>query len=637
MTANDPANLDRFLIHSPVPFDVSKLAAASPANLTLGAMILAKLRDQDPNHVFVAHAMDPEHRRLTYGELLGTVFNLAHGLLNNLGLNRGDRLAIVAPNHEHYHLLFFACLISGIIPVPMVPQMTAQEGSRSMSEAMPHVVVAHSSFYRVVCESLKLANMAPPVVIFDSTGVAELGVEGLKSLHDIMVPDQVAPPSTFAEIRTVDVAFMLFTSGTTGFNKAVELTHQMILINLTQGRAYATALTSEDQSDNLPMKLLSDGDSMGSKVACSGFFHLSGSLMGMATAMRGGSMFFMEQFDAGKWLDAIQRLKIGQLSMTPHNLVQLIKHPHFNDFDVSSLNLVFAIATPLSAATQVRIANCLKAPVIQGYASTETLNLSSPRRSSTKMAPPGTIGWLLSGFEAMIIDPETQEPMEVVQDGVTGPGEFVLRGPGLFRGYFNRPQETKDAFIEIGGKSWYRMGDVVQMDKDGCLTVVDRCKEMFKAAGNTVIPTEIESVILRLHDVADVVVVPVPAGDEQDAPCAAVVPRDSAVLEDPDKKSALATAISNLVTTELASYKHLTGGVVFLDAVPRNATGKIVRRVARSKVNEMMNIAPAKPAAGVVQGLSKRKPRDGCSVSRSPWSVIVTAVTMPWRRLRSRA
>ncbi|KNE61991.1 hypothetical protein AMAG_18795 [Allomyces macrogynus ATCC 38327] len=204
--------------------------------------------------------------------------------------------------------------------------------------------------------------MAPPVVIFDSSGIADLGVEYLKSLHDIMVPVQVAPPSTFAEIQTADVAFMLFTSGTTGFNKAVELTRQMIFTNLAQGRVYASALTSEDQSDNLPMKLLSDGD---------------------------------------------------------------------------------------------------------------------------------TMGWLMSGFEAMIIDPETHEPMEIVQDGVMGPGEFVLRGPGLFRGYFNRPDATKDAFIEIGGKSWYRMGDVVSMDKDGCLSVVDRTKEMFKAAGNTVIPTEI--------------------------------------------------------------------------------------------------------------------------------------------------
>ncbi|KNE61990.1 hypothetical protein AMAG_18794 [Allomyces macrogynus ATCC 38327] len=152
MAANDPTNLNRFRICSPVPFDVSKLVAASPTNLTLRAMILAKLRDQEPNHVFVAHALEPEHRRLTYGELLGTVFNLAHGLIQSLGLNRGDRLAIVLPNHEHYHLLFFACLISGIVAVPMVPQMTAQEGSRSMSEAMPHVVVSHSSFYRVVCE-----------------------------------------------------------------------------------------------------------------------------------------------------------------------------------------------------------------------------------------------------------------------------------------------------------------------------------------------------------------------------------------------------------------------------------------------------------------------------------------------------
>ncbi|KAJ3358118.1 putative fatty-acid--CoA ligase FadD10 [Allomyces javanicus] len=539
VAASTEANLDSFVIRSPVVVDAAKLIAASPASLTVGKVILSKLHDHDPNRVFVAHAMDPERRRQTYGELLAGALGLAHGLITNLGLNRGDRLAIVAPNHEHYHMVFFACLFSGIIAVPL---------------------------------ALKIAEQSMPVIIYDSvTDGLDLD-ESTVLLRDLIVPGQKLPPPTFAEVQQVDVAFMLFTSGTTGTNKAVEITHQMMIVNLAQAQAFAVSLTSGVQSDGLAsMKLLSD-NAQGTPMACSGFFHLSGTLMGMATAVQGGTMYFMEEFDAGKWLDAIARAKIGQLSMTPHNLVQIIKHPRANSTDLSSLKLIFSIAAPLSAPTQVRIMKGLKAPVVQSYASTETLNLTSPRLRLDKVAPPGAIGWLIPGMEAMLIDPETLEPIQVVKDGVTGPGEIIYRGPNLFSRYFHRPQETKDAFIDIGGKSWYRMGDLCTVDQDGCLTVVDRSKEMIKTGGNTVIPTELESLILRLPTVADVVVVPVPGGDEQVVPCAAVVPQYLAVLDDTAAQTKLAKDITNVVAQELAAYKYLTGGVVFLDAVPRTVT-----------------------------------------------------------------
>ncbi|KNE61992.1 hypothetical protein AMAG_07252 [Allomyces macrogynus ATCC 38327] len=635
MAASTEAKLDSFVIRSPVVVDAAKLLAASPASLTVGKVIFSKLREHDPNRVFVAHAMDPEHRRQTYGELLSGAVGLAHGLITNLGLRRGDRLAIVAPNHEHYHMVFFACLFSGIIAVPLVPQMTVQEGTRLIREVEPHAVVVHSSLHRVVHEALKIVEQSLPVVIYDSlTDGLDLD-NNTVLLRDLIVPGQKMPPSTFSEVHQADVAFMLFTSGTTGTNKAVEITHQMMIVNLAQAQAFAASLTSGAQSDGLAsMKLLSD-NAQGTPMACSGFFHLSGTLMGMATAVQGGTMYFMEEFDAGKWLDAIARVKIGQLSMTPHNLVQIIKHPHANSTEMSSLKLIFSIAAPLSALTQVRIMEGLKAPVVQSYASTETLNLTSPRLRLDKVAPPGAIGWLIPGMEAMLIDPETHEPIQVVKDGVTGPGEIIYRGPNLFSHYFHRPQETKEAFIEIGGKSWYRMGDLCTVDQDGCLTVVDRSKEMIKTGGNTVIPTELESLILRLPTVTDVVVVPVPGGDEQVVPCAAVVPQNPAVLDDTAAQTKLAKDITDLVAQELAAYKYLTGGVVFLDAVPRTVTGKILRRAARTKVIELLNAHDDSLESVTKAVESSRKARNSCSTSHGPWSVFLSIVA-PWRRWRSR-
>ncbi|KNE59029.1 hypothetical protein AMAG_18083 [Allomyces macrogynus ATCC 38327] len=149
-------------------------------------------------------------------------------------------------------------------------------------------------------------------------------------------------------------------------------------------------------------------------------------------------------------------------------------------------------------------------------------------------------------MEALMLDPATKQPLPIVENGVTGPGELVVFGASVMSnktGYFNRPVETAAAFIEIGGRSWYQMGDLVIREADGCMRTADRSIDTFTHNGQHVVPTEIESQLYKLHGVVDAVAVPIPVpgskGEENQMPCAAVVPKNKAVLTDKALQQAL--------------------------------------------------------------------------------------------------
>ncbi|KNE54983.1 hypothetical protein AMAG_00920 [Allomyces macrogynus ATCC 38327] len=599
-THDDNLSLDRCLIRSttstpPKPATTAAVPGQRPLVATIARRLFLQIRAANADKLFIAHALDPDRRRLTYGELLSSALGIAHGLIESVGLRCGDRLAIVSPNHEHYHMAEFAGLFAGLVVVPVISQLTAHEGARLMAEVQPHAVIVHSSLHQVVRESLDQAKLTPRMLLLDSAAPESPAYKaGIQRMHDILVPGRVELPSSETQCHPDSVAFMLFTSGTTGSSKAVQITHRMLGASMLQLQAHAAAALQGGKQANLPSYATNTMTSAIRSDGISGFFHLSGTTLGITTANRGGTIYFLERFDAGDWLALVQTFKITQSLITPNNLVLLIKDPRVKQFDLSSLKIMSSVAAPLSAATQKRAMEILNVPIVQSYGSTETIMLTMSSVGRGQADHLGSVGRLLPGIEALLLDPETHAPLEVNTTGLTGPGELVVRSPSVFSeqtGYYNRPAESKAAFITIGGKSWFQTGDLLVMDVDGCLTVVDRCKEMFRVSGNQVLPTEIEAEILKIHDILDVAVVPVPVVDEQQLPCAAIVPRSKTVLADPVAQKALAKAVSDAIAQELAPYKHLTGGVVFMDVIPRNAMGKIVRHVARTKVLTQLGLA----------------------------------------------
>ncbi|KAJ3363790.1 4-coumarate--CoA ligase-like 5 [Allomyces arbusculus] len=247
--------------------------------------------------------------------------------------------------------------------------------------------------------------------------------------------------------------------------------------------------------------------------------------------------------------------------MTPHSLVELIKDPRTKQADLPSLQQTLSIAMTLSKTTQ------------------QAMDLFK--------SPAG----LTPGVEALLLDPTTLQPIPINTGGVTGPGELVVRGASIMSettGYYNRPKETKSAFISIDGRPWYRMGDLIVMDADGCMTVMGRVRD------TQVFPAEIEADILNVDGVLDYAVVPVRrdgnAEVEDQLPCAAVAPRSKAVFTDPAAQQALTKLIVDAIVLAMEPHNHLTGGVVFVDAVPRNQMGKLVRRTARNMVLDLLKL-----------------------------------------------
>ncbi|KAJ3374500.1 hypothetical protein GGF31_007278 [Allomyces arbusculus] len=584
---NSPADLDRALIQSPMPADSVKPLPVA----TVGRLLFARLRAHNPDSLFMAHALDADHRRLTYGELFRSALALAHGLIKNLGLNRGDRLAIISPNHEHYFIFNVACHFSGIVLVPIIPDFTADVGARLIGEAKPHAFIIHSTLSNIVHEALNLAKVVPypPIVMLDKAS------KGAQSMADLMVHGQDMLPQTEAQVGLDDTAFITFTSGTTGTQrKAIQVTHRMLLSTMVQihARQAGTAARAADSTKKATI------DEAVRHDGTSGFSHLSGTLVGFSAAVRGCSLYFLDKFDVVDWFKTVELHKITHSVIGPKYLVTIIKDPRIKEYDLSSLEQIMTVSAPLSAATHRQAMELLKIPVVQGYGSSEALAVAMLHWGKGKALQPGAIGWLKPGMEALLLDPVTHEPLPVNHGGLTGPGEFVIRGPSVMSdttGYFGRPEQTKAVFVTIGGKSWYRTGDFVEMDADGCMRALDRVKDLCYVDGKLVAPTEIEDEILTLHEVLDVVVVPVPANGfksihDKQALCALVVPRSMAVITDTAAQTALAKKICAKVVQTFKPHQHLTRGVFFMEKIPRNLTVKLARRVARVKAFELLGL-----------------------------------------------
>ncbi|KAJ3353892.1 hypothetical protein GGF32_002750 [Allomyces javanicus] len=325
------------------------------------------------------------------------------------------------------------------------------------------------------------------------------------------------------------------------------------------------------------------------------FFHSSGKFPCVRAALLGCSIYFFDHFTTGGWLDAVERFQITASLMSPRNLVALIKDPRTKERNLSSLKIIITVSAPLSKTTQVQAMELFKVGVLQSYGSTEALSIALPYFGGSSPLRPGVVGWLKPGNEALLLDLTTQKPIPINPNGVTGPGELVVRGPCVMSnttGYFNRPEETKAGFIWIDGRPWYRMCDVVQIDADGCMTCLDRIHEKFVRMANQVVTSEIEAEILTVDGVLDAVVVPIrrvgSIEEEDPLPCAAVVPRSTAVFTDAKAQQELTMQIVTAVAKTLPSHDHLDGGVVYIEAVPRNQTGKILRRETRELVVDML-------------------------------------------------
>jgi fatty-acyl-CoA synthase len=479
----------------------------------------------------VALATDDEE--LTYAELAGRVEATASHL-RELGVTAGERVAFLGPNSIDTFVCFFAAARAGGVFVSLNTRLAAPEIAYMLADSGSAVLV-HGP------ESADLVGAADPA----AHGVRHvLPVSDLRAVTaDISTP--VPWPDHLVDLD--DPALILYTSGTTGRPKGAVLTHGNITWNTVNQLAHVDVLSSDVALCVAPL------------------FHVTGlGQVSMPTLLKGGTVVVVRKFDAGDFLALIGRRRATSFSAVPTMLKMMCEHPGWAGADLSSLRYV------LYGGSQVedRVAQAwLDRGVVlqQGYGMTEAapgVFMALPDGAAAHPTSPGV--------PHFFTDVELEAPDGTHLAG-PGQGELLVRGPHVFSGYWNRPDETAHVLSQEG---WYRSGDVVRIDDDGWAHIVDRVKDVIISGGENIYPAEVEAVIAELADVRAAAVVAVPDARWGEVGCAYVVCRAGSDLDE--------LALRAHLDQRLARYK-IPRYVELVDELPTNATGKVLRAVLREQ------------------------------------------------------
>lgn len=496
-------------------------------------MNLAALADQHPAD---QRALLSRGRTTTWGELRDQVARLRGGLVE-LGLEPGDRVAVVCANNWYFVVTYLAVVGAGLVVVPLNPAEPGPALERELREVGARAVVVGPSARSRVSE-IDHAHVPDLEHVVAARGAV---VEGI-ALEDLLEHE----PAPIVERSDDDLAALLFTSGTGGAPKAAMLTHGNLLANLRQ--------VHDDERRRMEPGDLS--------FAVLPFFHIFGLNVVLGSALYTGSaLLLVERFDPASAIEAIA--KHGATVMTgPPTLWQaLAALPGVDPADLASVRVATSGASKLSTEVAEAVHQRLGLHLHEGYGLTET----SPVVATTvgTDAPAGSIGRPVRGVEVRLVDPEGEDVL------VGDAGEVWVRGPNVFAGYWNDEQATAAALTPEG---WLRTGDLAVVTDDGYLMLVDRAKDLIIVSGFNVYPAEVEEVLLEHPAIARAAVVGVAHPHTGEAVKAFVVPEAGMAIEEDD---VVAWAEARLVRYKCPQK------VNFVDEIPEGLGGKVLRRALR--------------------------------------------------------
>jgi fatty-acyl-CoA synthase len=478
-------------------------------------------------------------RRLTYRQLNRRVNRLAR-FLQGMGLKRGDRCGILAYNCLEFVEVIFATAKLGLILVPLNWRLAAAELSFIISDSGAETLFFDSDFAAAV-ESLK---GQAPLRRFISIGQKKIkGATGYEKALPSLRDEEPEPDQT-VELDTPHI--IMYTAGTTGRPKGAVL---------GQGASFWNAVN---------MSLCVDLTSKDRTLTVLPLFHVGGiGLYTLPTLYQGGTAVIQRTFDPKVAFRLIQDERIDVLFGVPAIFLFLIQDPAFKSGAMSRLRSVMSGGAPLPVSL---IHQYHEAGIIlqQGFGMSEAAPGIAALDRDRALSKAGSIGRPLFHMEVRIVDDQNHD------QAVGQTGELLIRGPNLMQGYWNRPEATAEAFTE----GWLHTGDLARMDADGDLYIVERKKDMYISGGENVYPAEVENTIFELPQVAEAAIIGVKDKTWGEVGRAIVVLK-------PDQKLT-ETEVLNFLKGRLAKYK-VPKGVVFVDQLPRNAAGKVLKNVLKEK------------------------------------------------------
>ena len=491
-------------------------------------------------------------RILTYAALDRAVHGLADGLHTD-GFAAGDVLALLAPNVPEYAVVFHGVALAGGVLTTINPTYTAREVHNQLLDAGASRLVTVSPFLETCLEAVT-GTAVRQVYLMDDVpdGAAAAAATAGVDLHPLT--DMVSSSTRFRQVPvdTNDVVVLPYSSGTTGVSKGVMLSHRNLVANIAQVVPGADLREEEKLIAVLP------------------FFHIYGMQVLMNCALRiGATAITMPRFDLEQFLDLHQRYGVTRSFVAPPIVVALAKHPLVDNYDLSALRQVFSGAAPLSAEVAQAAGERLGCEVVQGYGMTEMSPVSH-------LTPPGqvvhgSVGVLVAGTEMRIVDVATAPDHADRAPGEDG--EVWIRGPQNMRGYLNNPQATA---LTIDEQGWLHTGR--HRTRRFTRPSVHRptgSRSSSSTRASRFAPAELEALLLTHPAITDAAVVGIADEEAGEVPAAFVVQRPGAGTS--------ADEIMMFVAEQVAPFKQIRS-VRFVEAIPKSASGKILRRMLRDTV-----------------------------------------------------
>ncbi|TGJ86459.1 hypothetical protein E0Z10_g2288 [Xylaria hypoxylon] len=465
--------------------------------------------------------------------------------LQRAGLKTGDRVLLFSGNNLFFPSVFMGIIMAGGIFTGANPSFVARELAYQLKDSGAYILISADASMEIAMEAAEQVGIPKHrVYSFDATGMdKQKGKARLGSQHWTSLLASEADAAKFDWVEPTDpketTCCLNYSSGTTGVPKGVQISHYSYVANGEQVKYVENLDPKVEEKRKIDRQLCF--------LPC---YHGYGQTYFLSNFPQSGiPVYMMPSFDFEKMLQHIQRYRITQIVAVPPIIVILAKHPLSRKYDLSSVQNVGSGAAPLGLEVCDEVAKLWPAGAIT--------------------VRQGWVGELMPNCKGRIM--RTDGPGEITSPNERG--ELWITGNTIMQGYWRKPEATADTIdIDPDGTRWVKTGDVAYIEEygpGGKIHIVDRIKELIKVKGNQVAPAELEAVLLDHKAVADVAVVGVTINGEE-IPRAYVVPK-------PDVKVS-AQEIAKWMETRVISYKRLKGGVKFVDVIPKNPSGKILRK-----------------------------------------------------------
>ncbi|MDH5816042.1 MAG: long-chain fatty acid--CoA ligase [Candidatus Nezhaarchaeota archaeon] len=508
-------------------------------------------------------------RKMSFKEV-SVLFNKFATALADLGVKKGDVVALYLPNCPQFVIAYYGALKIGATITAISPLYREREVEYQLNDSGAETIVALDIFYPVVenvwgktkLKRVIVTNMAdymPRALAFLGKMLKKIPtykVEPKPNVYffkDLIAKYPPNPPKVEINPRE-DIAVLQYTGGTTGLPKAAMLTHMNLIANAYQCYEWMRAAG------------LKEGEEVG--LALLPWFHSYGMTVSLNIGpVAGITGVILPRFDPKEVLETIQKYGVTLFPGVPTLYAMLLAHPDIKKYNLRSVKFCISGAAPLPPEVQRRFMEVTGGVLVEGYGLSEAspVTHANPLDKSMKLVKIGSIGIPFPDTDAKIVDPDTGKelpPGEI--------GELAVKGPQVMKGYWNRPEETRETLKD----GWLLTGDIAKMDEDGYFYIVDRKKDIIKYKGHSVYPRELEDVIYEHPAVKLCAVIGKPD------PIAGEIPKAFVVLK--EGMTATPEEIMKFVNERVASYKAIRE-VEIVKELPMTLVGKVLRRVLREE------------------------------------------------------